>query len=70
LVASTELAPKTTLYGMAAAGANLTNFGVGISYEIAPHLELDVNYREIEAKKVSNTDLKAKGLGFGITYKF
>lgn len=74
LVASTELAPKTTLYGMAAAGANLTNFAVGVSYEFAPNLELDVNYRTIEAKKLKyegvEGDVKAQGFGFGITYKF
>lgn len=70
LVASTEIAPKTTLWGSVAAGNHSwTNWEAGVGYELAPNLELNVSYREMKAN-VSDTDFKAKGLGYGITYKF
>lgn len=81
VVASTPIGEKTTLWGsVAAGGSSLTNWEVGVAYEIAPNLELNVNYREVKASDFSGTasdgtavttkDLKAKGPGFGITYKF
>jgi hypothetical protein len=81
VVASTPIGEKTTLWASAAAGTNsLTNLEIGVGYEIAPNLELNVNYREIKASDFTGTssdgsavttkDLKAKGPGFGITYKF
>lgn len=74
LVGSTKIANKTTLWGSVGVGSNLTNWEVGVSYEFAPSWEFNVNYRDVEAKKLAysgcNVDAKAKGLGLGITYKF
>ncbi|MDR3588577.1 MAG: hypothetical protein P4N41_02850 [Negativicutes bacterium] len=74
LVGSTSIADKTTLWGSVGVGSNLTNWEVGVSYAFAPSWEFNVNYREIEAKKLSysgyDVDAKSKGLGLGLTYKF
>jgi len=70
------IADKTTLWGSAAAGKDLTNYEVGIGYEFRPNWEFNVNYRDFNVKNFSvqsqggGFDLKAKGLGYGITYKF
>ncbi len=70
LLASTEIAPKTTLWGSFAAGNNsLTNWEVGVGYQFSPGWEFNVNYREIKTS-VESVDFKASGLGFGVTYKF
>lgn len=70
VVGSTQIAPKTTLWGSVAAGNNsLSNWEVGVGYAFASNMEFNVNYREIKAN-VEDTDFKTKGLGFGLTYKF
>jgi hypothetical protein len=70
LLASTEIAPKTTLWGSFAAGNNsLTNWEVGVGYQFSPGWEFNVNYREIKTS-VESVDFKDSGLGFGVTYKF
>jgi len=74
VIGSTEIAPKTNLWGVAAAGTNWTNYEVGIGYEFTPNLEFNVNYREVQAKNLNflglSGDGKAKGLGFGLTFKY
>ena len=74
LVAYTPIATKTNLWAVANAGSNLTNLEVGVGYEFACNWEFNVNYRDLETKKlngnVGNFDAKAKGFGFGVTYKF
>jgi opacity protein-like surface antigen len=74
IIASTVVAPNTTLWGSAAAGENLTNYEVGAAYEFSPGWEFDVNYRNIKLKNFDienvNPDLKASGFGLGVTYKF
>ena len=74
-VASTAIADKTTLWGSAAVGNNLTNYEVGVSYEFSPGWEFNVNYRDLELRNFSflrytGLELKGKGTGFGVTYKF
>ncbi|MBP2654054.1 MAG: hypothetical protein H6Q73_1623 [Firmicutes bacterium] len=74
IVASTVVAPNTTLWGSAAAGKNLTNYEVGAAYEFSPGWEFDVNYRNIKLKDFdvenANPDFAASGFGLGVTYKF
>jgi predicted porin len=70
LVGSTAIADKTTLWGSVAAGSNLTNWEVGVSYAFTPNLELNVNYREVKVDDLQGVDVKAKGLGLGVTFKF
>jgi len=33
-------------------------------------LELNVNYREVKVDDLQGVDVKAKGLGLGVTFKF
>ena len=76
LIGSTKLAEKTTAYAQVGFASNLTNWKVGVSQEIAPNLELNVDYRRTQAKKldfgtgIGDVDMTAKGLGVGVTYKF
>ncbi|MDR3561110.1 MAG: outer membrane beta-barrel protein [Negativicutes bacterium] len=74
LVGSTEIAKRTTLWANVAAGTDLTNWGVGVSYAFTPSWELNVDYRDFQAKNLTipggKVDGKAKGVGIGVTYKF
>lgn len=76
LIGSTKLAEKTTAYAQVGVASDFTNWKVGVSQEIAPNLELNVDYHRIQAKKLSfngglgDVDVTAKGLGVGISYKF
>ncbi len=75
LVGSTKIADKTTAYASIGVASDYTNWKVGVSQEIAPNLELNVDYRRLQAKKlnfngVGDADITAKGLGVGVSYKF
>lgn len=76
LVGTTKLADKLTGYATVAAGDKITKWGVGVGYEFAPHMEFNVDYTSIKADDVEFSDVNyksdntAKGLGFGVTYKF
>jgi len=71
VIGNTTIAPKTTLWGILAVGANsMTNFEAGIGYQIAPNLEFNVNYRQLKLDFMYGYESKVKGTGFGVTYKF
>lgn len=76
LVGSTKLADKTSAYASVGVASDYTNWKIGVSQEIAPNLELNVDYRRLQAKKMTYdngggvADITVKGIGYGITYKF
>jgi opacity protein-like surface antigen len=78
LVTTTEIGPKTNFWGNFALGKDLSNWEVGISYEIAKNVELNVAYRDLQRKNYKEhirewepkCDLEAKGFSYGVTYKF
>lgn len=83
LMASAPIADKLTAYGIAAFGSDYRNWEAGLGYEIGKNLELNVNYRNIKIEDMTaigisapegnydvTSDTKAKGWGFGVTYKF
>jgi len=74
LVGTAKLAEKTTAYASIGTGKDLTTWQFGIGQEIGPNLEFNVDYRSIKAKNFElagrTVDLRAKGLGCGVTYKF
>lgn len=76
LIGSTKIADKTTAYALVGVASDYTNWKIGMSQEIAPNLELNVDYRKIQAKKITfsngvgDPDVTVKGFGFGIGYKF
>ena len=76
VIGSTKLAEKTTAYAQVGVASNFTNWKVGVSQEIAPNVEFNVDYRRLKAKKLDfgigdgEFDVSAKGIGFGITCKF
>ena len=76
LVGSTKIAEKTTAYVQVGLASDYTNWKIGLSQEFAPNLELNVDYRRLEAKNLNyvgtnnSIDATIKGVGFGVTYKF
>ena len=74
LVGSTQIADKLTGYASVGAGKDLTSWQIGVAYEVAPNVDFNVDYRQIKVDNLKfvgeDFDVKAKGLGFGVTYKF
>lgn len=76
LIGSTKIADKTTAYASFAVASDYTNWKIGLSQEIAPNLDFNVDYRRLQVKKLTGNDftdqvdITAKGVGFGVTYKF
>jgi predicted porin len=76
VMGSTKLADKTTAYAQVGVASSFTNWKIGISQEVAPNLELSIDYRRTQAKKMSfdnglgDVDMTAKGIGVGLSYKF
>lgn len=76
LVGYTKLAEKTTAYASVGVASDWSNWKVGLSQEIAPNLELNLDYRRLQVKNMSGNnftdkvDITAKGWGLGVTYKF
>jgi len=68
------IAPKTTLWASAAAGTDLTNLEIGVSYEFTHNTEFNFSYRKIDTKNLKvyqiSENVKSTGFGYGITYKF
>lgn len=70
LVGTAALGDKTTLWASVGAGSDLTNWEAGIGYAFTPKCEFNVSYREFKVNDLDGADVKAKGLGFGLTFKF
>ena len=76
VMGSTKLADKTAAYAQIGVASSFNSWKIGIAQEIAPNLELNVDYRRTQAKKMNfdnglgDVDMTAKGLGVGISYKF
>lgn len=67
---SAAIGKRTTLWGTVGLGRDLTNCELGVGYAITPNLEFNVNYRSLTINDIEGADVKAKGLGFGVTLKF
>ena len=76
VIGSTKLAEKTTAYAQVGFASNLTNWKIGVSQEVAPNVELNLDYSSLQVKKMAfnngmgDVDMTSKGLGFGVSYKF
>jgi opacity protein-like surface antigen len=85
LIANNQIAPKTTLWGMATVGENLTNAEIGLSQNLSKNIDFNVSYRHFELKNCTEKclyangfstgpdygyELQGSGFGCGITYKF
>ncbi|WP_371380577.1 hypothetical protein [Sporomusa aerivorans] len=73
-VGSTKIADKTTAYAAVGVASNFTNWKVGLSQEISPNIDFNVDYRGVKVKELESDgekfDASSKGFGFGVTYKF
>jgi opacity protein-like surface antigen len=76
LIGTVKLAEKTTAYAQVGVASNFTNWKIGVSQAISSNLDFNVDYRGVKAKNLKfqgedeKFDASAKGIGFGITYKF
>ncbi len=76
LMGSAKLGEKTTAYAQVGVASSFTNWKIGVSQEIAPNVEFNIDYRRTQAKKMNfdnglgDVDMTAKGIGVGVSYKF
>ncbi|SDF77188.1 hypothetical protein [Sporomusa acidovorans] len=76
LIGSAKLFDKTTAYAQVGVASDFYKWKLGVSQEIAPNLELNVDYSRAQAKNmnfdggVGAVDITTKGLGFGLSLKF
>lgn len=77
LIGTTTLAKDLVGYANLGVASDLVKWGIGVGYQFAPGLEFNVDYMETKINKfdfssshLPNNDGTAKGLGFGVTYKF
>jgi hypothetical protein len=70
LVGTAALGDKTTLWASVGAGSDLTNWEAGVGYAFSAKCEFNVSYREFKVNDLDGADVKAKGLGFGVTFKY
>lgn len=76
IIGSTKLAEKTTAYAQVGVASNFTNWKIGVSQELTPNFEFNVDYRGLKAKKLEfvsegeQFEATSKGFGFGVTCKF
>lgn len=75
LVGTMPLAPKLTGYASLGLGNKITDYQIGLGYEVFQNVELNVGYQDTKFKKLhysgeSDFDYKAHGMTYGLTYKF
>lgn len=78
LIGTTQIAPKTHLFGVIGAGKDLSSCEIGLSYEVTKQLDFSILYRYKKAGQLDDVTfgqpyrdkVTAKGFGFGATYKF
>ena len=74
LIGTTEIAKKTTLYGIVGAGSSLLSAEAGVAYAFTKDLDLNLFYRykRMDDLKIvgHGVDTTVKGFGLGVTYRF
>lgn len=75
LTGTVKVADNTHLYGILATGNNINSYEIGAGYTIAKNTELNISYRDAKYKGLdfgagNSGDVTAKGLSYGISYKF
>ncbi len=78
-VGTAELADKLNAYGVVGVGNKITNYEVGLSYEVAKNTELNLGYRNTKYKNLEVSaygyttpefSYKTEGLTLGVTMRF
>ncbi|MBP2654276.1 MAG: hypothetical protein H6Q73_1845 [Firmicutes bacterium] len=73
------LSPKVNGYASIAAGNHITNYGVGVGYELSKNCEFNIGYKDTKYKDLSivyagdsysGYDYELKGMTYGVTLKF
>jgi hypothetical protein len=65
----TKLADKTNAFATAAFGKDIDEYKIGVTYDIAKNTSVELNYKSLTLEK-DGAEADAKGVGFGLTYKF
>lgn len=69
LIYNKKLAPKTNAFAMASFGNDIQEYKLGLAYALQNDCTAEINYKKISLD-THGSDIDAKGLGFGVTYKF
>ncbi len=74
LIGQTKLADKVTGWASVSAGNKITGYEIGVGYDMSKNTEFNVFYRDTKYKDFNiggeKIDVKTKGLGAGVTFKF
>lgn len=70
-----SIAPKTSLYGVVAAGADHRKYELGVAYAFKKDMEInlsymDFKYSDMDVPRGGDADIRVKGLACGVTLKF
>ena len=74
IIGQTKIADDVTAWASVSAGNRVTDYELGIGYDIDQNTELNLFYRHTKYKDFNffghDVDVTTKGLGAGVTYKF
>lgn len=72
-IGQTQLSEKLDGWALISAGNRVNAFEIGLGYEVAKNTDFNVFYRQTKYKDFGvdeSVDVKMKGLGAGLTFKF
>lgn len=73
-IGQTKLADNLTGWALIGAGNKVNAYEIGVGYDLAKNTEFNVFYRQTKYKDFGDSDdkydVKTKGLGAGLTFKF
>jgi predicted porin len=74
VAANVPIAPNTKAYGVLSTGNRISGYEVGLSYELAKTTDLSIGYRDNKYKDITfsdstKSDVTAKGIVGGLTFK-
>lgn len=64
-----KLTDKAGAFALVSFGNDIKEYKLGVTYDIQENCSAEINYRKISLD-THDKDLDAKGIGFGVTYKF
>ena len=79
LIGTTLIGDKAVAYGVLGIGNKISSYEIGLSYEVAKDIDLNIFYKDTKYKKLKleyngtqsgEFDYKASGIGYGVTFKF
>lgn len=69
IIYNQKIADKTSVFALASFGNDIKEYKLGLAYDVKPNCTAEINYKKLSFD-THYRDFDAKGLGFGVTYKF